>query len=1023
MFQSNEPVQFANGVVDYMTVGFGHDNDSENYTKNVTIKQGDFLCRPGTAIGYAWHTHIFVIQGTWADWCNGGYRSAGFSSANSGGGNIKPTEALFLDTTFSDDWTQSNRSCYYPVNKVDWVTLNESGIISATPTCNHDYKTIKNNSGTYVAVCKNCGNEYQLGEINTADAGIYKTTAKIILNSAPYKESQVGNEIAKGTSFTVVGSVLNAYGNKWYQTKEGRWIYKNYLTRTGDLPASEDKLSISGANYPSSLAVGNIFIIYGTVSSERSNIKSLTVGVYDEYGNEKTGRTVSPNATSYDIHKVDVDIRFDWLTDGTYYYRITATNSSETVRLLNKKFTVGTGKSASSAPAAESASFVNRGDGIWYWPLPVKYYNSFSDWAGCPGNGTCTFCNQTHPAWGDGYHTGQAYGHNGFDVWTENNRCDVYAAAAGTAYCSSKSANGGRGYYIVVEHPLGNGWSYYSYYQHLSDFSVSNGTSVMAGQTIGKVGNTGGDYGIHLHFGMVLGKSGLGINAPSSLEGKGWVLSSGFQEGRILVNPALNSPAGFPTGLNEVVPPLKAHAGSVMFTFDKSKVTAGSDYAEETSAGNAAPTAATITEGYYTLTPACAPNMRLDVSGSEKGANVWIWTSNGSDPQTFRFTGTDSGYYVITSKYSGMVLDVWGASTESGTNVAQHPAADYFNASSGINQQWMLVDAGGGYYEIISRMSANACLDVNGAGNTEQTNVQIWERNGTDAQKWKLTFVADSAPIHTHSLTKTPAKAATCTTTGNSAYWYCSGCNKYFSDASGENEIALAQTKTNALGHSYANGKCTRCGAADPNYKKPAVNVCFTRQTVYSQGQFTDVPANQWFTSGVASAFELGLMKGNSASTFNPYGDVTISEAITMAARIHSIYTNGSETIRAAGTGEQWYQPYLDYAYENDIIKYAYYNCDVSQRATRAQFAEIFARALPDKALSAINSVGDNAIPDVSASDSYASYVYKLYRAGILAGSDVNGTFHPATFITRAESATIVSRMASSDNRVSLTLN
>lgn len=41
-----------------------------------------------------------------------------------------------------------------------------------------------------------------------------------------------------------------------------------------------------------------------------------------------------------------------------------------------------------------------------------------------------------------------------------------------------------------------------------------------------------------------------------------------------------------------------------------------------------------------------------------------------------------------------------------------------------------------------------------------------------------------------HTLTPHAAAAATCTEDGNSAYWSCSVCNKYFSDAAGENEIA-----------------------------------------------------------------------------------------------------------------------------------------------------------------------------------------------------------------------------------------
>ncbi len=196
--------------------------------------------------------------------------------------------------------------------------------------------------------------------------------------------------------------------------------------------------------------------------------------------------------------------------------------------------------------------------------------------------------------------------------------------------------------------------------------------------------------------------------------------------------------------------------------------------------------------------------------------------------------------------------------------------------------------------------------------------------------------------------------------------------------------------------------------------------VHFQRQTLYFPGQFSDVPADQWYTDPVASAFELSLMKGTGDHTFDPYGNVTLAQAITMAARIHSIYTTGKESFVQTGT---WYQVYLDYAYENGIISYACYNADVNNNATRAMFAEIFARALPDDGLYPINSISDDAIPDVKMSAGYAQHVYKLYRAGILTGGDAMGTFSPNTCITRAEAAAIVSRMAESSSRKEFSLN
>lgn len=79
-----------------------------------------------------------------------------------------------------------------------------------------------------------------------------------------------------------------------------------------------------------------------------------------------------------------------------------------------------------------------------------------------------------------------------------------------------------------------------------------------------------------------------------------------------------------------------------------------------------------------------------------------------------------------------------------------------------------------------------------------------------------------------HSMTATAGKAATCTEAGNSAYWSCSRCHKFFSDAAGKTEIAKDSWVIAALGHDegtraavaatcYASGHeadtyCKRCG-------------------------------------------------------------------------------------------------------------------------------------------------------------------------------------------------------------------
>lgn len=51
---------------------------------------------------------------------------------------------------------------------------------------------------------------------------------------------------------------------------------------------------------------------------------------------------------------------------------------------------------------------------------------------------------------------------------------------------------------------------------------------------------------------------------------------------------------------------------------------------------------------------------------------------------------------------------------------------------------------------------------------------------------------------------KTPAKAATCTESGNIEYWYCDKCGKYFVDNEGKSEIAAGKIMLVAMGHTYS---------------------------------------------------------------------------------------------------------------------------------------------------------------------------------------------------------------------------
>jgi len=189
----------------------------------------------------------------------------------------------------------------------------------------------------------------------------------------------------------------------------------------------------------------------------------------------------------------------------------------------------------------------------------------------------------------------------------------------------------------------------------------------------------------------------------------------------------------------------------------------------------------------------------------------------------------------------------------------------------------------------------------------------------------------------------------------------------------------------------------------------------FTPVNTYTAGQFADVAETYWGAANIESAYALGLMKGVSDTAFDPEGAVGLAQAVTMAARLHSIYTTGTESFVQ---GEVWYQTYVDYCKENGILKEDF--ADYNAPARRDQFAVLLAAALPEEALPAINTV--TLIPDVAPESENAAAIYALYRAGILTGNDAAGTFAPDTTINRAAAAAILTRMADPTLRKTVSL-
>ena len=179
---------------------------------------------------------------------------------------------------------------------------------------------------------------------------------------------------------------------------------------------------------------------------------------------------------------------------------------------------------------------------------------------------------------------------------------------------------------------------------------------------------------------------------------------------------------------------------------------------------------------------------------------------------------------------------------------------------------------------------------------------------------------------------------------------------------------------------------------------------------------FIDVSPEAWYYNDVKLAVDGGLVNGKTATTYCPNDYLTYAEAVKLAACMYQKNTTGVVTLV---NGNPWYQSYVDYAKMNGIITKDY---DWNTYATRAGYMAIFAHALPDSALAAKNQIADGSIPDIPMTHPQAAEIYKLYRAGIVQGSDSQHNCKPDDNIVRSEVAAILTRMMYVTERKELTL-
>ena len=156
-------------------------------------------------------------------------------------------------------------------------------------------------------------------------------------------------------------------------------------------------------------------------------------------------------------------------------------------------------------------------------------------------------------------------------------------------------------------------------------------------------------------------------------------------------------------------------------------------------------------QGYVTFTNVKSGRV-LDLNGAivKDAGNIQQYTSNGTRAQKWIVKQDGNGYVVMSAINPNYILDLNGGSVRNGSNIQLHSVTGsnsqrwnitkYVSKDERINNlaaqnKNTLAD---GVYEIHSVKNSNYTLDVNSASTRNGANVQLYLRNGTQAQAFRV---------------------------------------------------------------------------------------------------------------------------------------------------------------------------------------------------------------------------------------------------------------------------------------------
>ena len=142
----------------------------------------------------------------------------------------------------------------------------------------------------------------------------------------------------------------------------------------------------------------------------------------------------------------------------------------------------------------------------------------------------------------------------------------------------------------------------------------------------------------------------------------------------------------------------------------------------------------TITDGEYIIHSVVNDDYVIDVYWGQlnDGTNVQLYKRNGTNAQIWQISHDDKGYVILKNKNSGKALSVVNDTVKEGENVAQ------FEYTGSKSQKWIAIKSDEGKIIFLSALDTNYCIDLNWANANNESNIQLYMENWTNAQKWML---------------------------------------------------------------------------------------------------------------------------------------------------------------------------------------------------------------------------------------------------------------------------------------------